>query len=208
MEDLLQLAILAVLAAIAAAATAIWRLVHKYRQLQRDLSDMNKLLDASLKLNSMMHDPELLLTNVVHTAAQVIDAEAASIILKDEETNELYFRAANGEKGEQVRHIRLRMGEGIAGWVAQQGRSLRVDEVQKDARWSSRVADKTNFQTRNLICVPIKVQNRILGVIQVLNKAGGKHFTDQDVKLLEAMTMPAGVAIENARMYKRLQKTV
>ncbi|MFH5187220.1 GAF domain-containing protein [Paenibacillus sp. TAB 01] len=73
---------------------------------------------------------------------------------------------------------------------------------------SSRVADKTNFQTRNLICVPIKVQNRILGVIQVLNKVGGKHFTDQDVKLLEAMTMPAGVAIENARMYKRLQKTV
>lgn len=169
---------------------------------------MNKLLDASIKLNSLMHDPELLLTNVVHTAAQVIEAEAASIILKDEARNELYFQSANGEKGEQVKEIRLRMGEGIAGWVAQQGRSLKVDEVQNDFRWSSRVADKTNFQTRNLICVPIKSQNHILGVIQVLNKAGGKHFTDQDVKLLEAMTVPTGVALENARMYQRLQKTV
>ncbi|OXM84903.1 GAF domain-containing protein [Paenibacillus rigui] len=208
MEDVLQLAILALLIIFITISTAIWRLVHKYRKLQMELSNMNKLLDASIKLNSMMHDPELLLTNVVHTATQVIEAEAASIILKDETTNELYFRSANGEKGEVVKGIRLRMGEGIAGWVAQQGRSLRVDEVQNDFRWSSRVADKTNFETRNLICVPIKTSSSILGVIQVLNKVGGKHFTDQDVKLLEAMTLPTGVALENARMYKQLQKSV
>jgi GAF domain-containing protein len=201
-----QFALLVLLLTAAAAGITIYRLWSINRQLRQNLDNLNKLLDASIKLNSIIHDQEELLSSVMLTAANVIGAEAASIILKDEESNELFFKVATGEKGDEVKEIRLQMGEGIAGWVAKTGKPIKIDEVESDKRWSRRVSDKVQLKTRNLACVPIKTKTGVIGVLQAINKIGQQHFNEQDMKLLEAITLPTGVALENARLYSRLQQ--
>lgn len=208
MEAMLHLLVPVLIVLVAALGGTALVLYSKNNRLQGDLYSMNKLLEASAQLNSMIHDPDELLSEVMLTAAEVIGAEAASVILRDETTGELYFKVATGEKGEEVREMRLQMGEGIAGWVARQGKPLRVDSVQGDARWSSRVSVQTSFLTRNLICVPIRTKRGIIGVLQAINKVGAPHFQDRDVKLLEAISVPTGVAVENARLYKLMEKSI
>lgn len=188
-------------------AAFVVQLRSKRLRLEHEISSVNKLLDASMALNSCMREPEELLEVLMEKAVEVIGAEASSVILKDETKDELYFKVATGEKRSEVKEIRLRMGEGIAGWVAMHGKPLKVDEVASDTRWSSKVSAKTSFATRNLICVPIKTKAGVIGVVQLINKVGKPHFSDQDVRLLESITMPAGIALENARLYEELSKS-
>lgn len=175
-----------------------------YRQRIRSskvLFDISMMLNSTLKRRQQME-------MIMDSAKTVLPVEAASVLLIDSQTGELFFELAQGEKGEQVKEIRLAPGEGIAGLVAASGESIIVNDAASDPRWSDRVAVHTGFETRNLLTVPIVNRGRIEGVLQVINKKGGRPFTDRDRVLLERVARPMAVALENARVYEQLEQSM
>ncbi len=160
---------------------------------------IGSLLNSSLEIN-------IIQKRAMEAITELMKCEAGSLLLVDENTNELYFQIALGEKGEEVKEIRLKIGEGIAGWVAKEGKSIIVHDVRKDPRWFRKADEKTKFQTRNMICVPVKSKGKVIGVIQGINKKRGK-WTKDDLKLLEHFSNQLSIAIENARLYEELKKT-
>jgi serine phosphatase RsbU (regulator of sigma subunit) len=197
----LPFALLAALA-IAGLAWSEWR----RRTLDMELRRTMQLFEVSLEINSTIRKQDLL-QRIMDTSARVMNAEASSVILVDPETGDLFFELATGMKGEEVREIRLKMGEGIAGWVAENGQPLKIDDAAQDPRWSSKVANRVDYATRNLLCVPIFSKGSIIGVLQVLNKRNGKPFTDRDVRLLESIAAPTAVSLENAMLVDALEKS-
>jgi PAS domain S-box-containing protein len=175
------------------------------RKNEEEIAKMSALMDASVIINSTRNLDQLLKI-IMQSAEKVMQAEASSVFLIDSERNELYFEMATGPKQEEVKKIRLKMGEGIAGWVAYTGESLLVPDVSKDHRFAKRVDEKTQFITRSVICVPLKAHNQVLGVVQVLNKIGGGNFSKTEIKFLEALSSQAAIAIENTNLYEHLEE--
>ena len=149
-----------------------------------------------------------LLDRVLHFAAQVLGAGGASALLLDEASDELTFAAAIGTHSDRLMGLRVKMGEGVAGKVAQSGEVAIVNDARDDARFSGRIDARIGFATRNLICVPLKVRDRVLGVIEVVNREDGNSFSRADAEVLKAVANQAAVALENARLYDRLAQRV
>jgi serine phosphatase RsbU (regulator of sigma subunit)/putative methionine-R-sulfoxide reductase with GAF domain len=200
--------LIAVCCIIALAALFGWgRSELRRREALLELRRTLQLFEVSLEMNSTILKRDLL-AKIMETSARVMNAEASSVILVDAATDELYFELATGEKGDEVREIRLKIGEGIAGWVAETGNPVKIDDAAQDSRWSSKVADRVEYATRNLLCVPIVSKGAIIGVLQVLNKREGRCFTDSDLKLLESIAAPTAVSLENAMLYEALEKSM
>ncbi len=175
------------------------------KEKEEEIAKMSALMEASIIINSTRNLDQLLKL-IMQSAEKVMQAEASSVFLIDNERNELFFEIATGPKEEEVQKIRLKMGEGIAGWVAYTGESLLVPDVSKDPRFARRVDEQTQFITRSVICVPLKVRNQTIGVVQVLNKIGGGNFSKTEIKFLEALASQAAIAIENANLYEHLEE--
>ena len=149
-----------------------------------------------------------LLDRVLHFAAQVLSAQGASALLYDEASGDLIFCAAMGTHSDRVMGLHVKMGEGIAGRVAQSGEVEIVNDALDDARFTGRVDARTGFSTRNLICVPLKVRDRILGVIEVVNREDGGSFSRADAEVLKAVANQSAIALDNARLYDQLEQRV
>ena len=158
----------------------------------------------STMVNSTLDLMEVL-DNAMKYVEELMDAEASSIFEVDHERDELFFRLARGKGGSMAREIRLSMGEGITGWVAREGKPLLVADVYQDKRFSPRMDKYTGFKTRSIIGVPMKHKGRLIGVLEVLNKRGGP-FEEEDLELLTVVGNQIGIAMENARLYQRLQE--
>jgi HD-GYP domain-containing protein (c-di-GMP phosphodiesterase class II) len=178
------------------------RLFHKYDEKVKKLQIMKEI---SRVLNSTLDEREVR-RRAMEAATRLMNAEVGSLLLIDEKTNELFFEVALGERGERIKEIRLKMGEGIAGWVASTGQPLIVDDVQKDPRFSKKADDKSAFTTRNMICVPVKIKDKIIGVLQAINKRGGQPFTQWDLEEFQSLSAQVAIAIENANLYKELRE--
>jgi len=124
----------------------------------------------------------------------------------DRGNRELFFEVAVGDKGEKVKELRLKKGEGIAGWVAEKGEPVIVHDVQSDPRFFRGADEKSEFFTRDMICVPVKTKDEILGVLQTINKRSGS-FDNEDMEILCALANQVAVAIENANLYQELKDT-
>lgn len=163
------------------------------------LYEVTKIINSTLNLKD-------LLKIIIDLACRIISAEAASIMLIDKKEKCLYFEVVEGEKEEQLKKIKVPLGQGIAGWVAEKGESLLIPDVTKDARFYHRVDEETKFITKSILCVPLKTKDKIIGVIEVLNSIGKESFDDEDIELLSALANQAAVAIENARLYEKLEE--
>ena len=168
----------------------------------REARRFELLLEAGRLLSSKLELPELL-TTVLELAARVVDAETASLLLLDEKTGELYFDVALG-LGDDLGKVRLKLGQGIAGAVAQARRAEIINEVRQDPRWSPKMDEATGFVTRSILAVPILLKGRLIGVVEAINKRGGP-FAAEDVEAFEAFASQAGVAIDNARLFASLR---
>jgi len=174
-------------------------------------------LDDRVKQLSTLHEVGSLLIstldqNVIRRRAMVaitrlMRARAGSLLLVDEEAGELYFEVAIGEKGERLKEVRLKIGEGIAGWVAEHGRPLIVPDVSRDKRFSPRGDRTSDFTTRNIICVPVKIRDRTIGVLQAINKRGGGEFTSSDLEVFRLFSNQVAIALDNARLYEEIGET-
>ncbi len=140
-----------------------------------------------------------LLKKVVDTVVVLTGAEAASLLLLDEEKNELYFEVALGEKGELLKEVRLKVGEGIAGWVAANGLPYITDDVEKDPRFLRSISEEIKFKNKAMMCAPVILEGRTLGVIQVINKKGGGTFSKADLDFLVSIAAQVAVALCNAQ---------
>jgi diguanylate cyclase (GGDEF)-like protein len=136
---------------------------------------------------------------------QLIPSEAWSMLMVDEEKQELAFELALGAKGKDVSAFRVKMGEGVAGWVAQTGKSAIVNDTAKDPRFSRRFDTKTQFETRSILCAPLISRGRTIGVVEIINRLGGR-FTNSDLEVLLTLVEPCAIAIENAILFQRTEQ--
>jgi diguanylate cyclase (GGDEF)-like protein len=169
-------------------------------QEERKVEQLNLLINMSALINSTL-DVQEIIKYAIEGSTRLLDAEAGSLLFLEEEVGELFFAEAVGEKGEKVKGIKLKTGQGVAGWVAEKGEPVIVHDASSDPRFFDGVDKISNFVTRNIVCVPLRTKDRILGSIEVINKNSGS-FDSDDMLILTALANQVAVAIENARLYE------
>ncbi|HVO12588.1 MAG TPA: sensor domain-containing diguanylate cyclase [Vicinamibacteria bacterium] len=162
------------------------------------------LTDVVKTANSIL-EPRKVIELVMEKIRQLIPSEAWSLLMIDEERRELAFEAALGAKGRDAAAFRLKMGEGVAGWVAQTGTPAIVNDAPRDPRWAAKVDHRTQFRTRSILAAPLVSRGRTIGVLEILNKLGGR-FTRADLSLVLTLVEPCAIAIENAILFQRTEQ--
>ncbi|MGH7789643.1 MAG: sigma 54-interacting transcriptional regulator [Candidatus Binatia bacterium] len=145
---------------------------------------------------------------VVEKCRSALDADGASLMLLDESANELFFHTSAEDPAvvKRLRALRFPADRGIAGAVLGDGRALRVDDVAADPRFYSAIDRQSGTTTRNMVCAPLSVHGRRVGVVQVVNRHAGA-FDDADLRLLETLASSIAVALQNARRYEVLRQS-
>ncbi len=181
------------------------------REVTGDKSDLrqmvmrySRLVEISVTLNSTL-DLDRLLQFIIDSAADLLKSEGASILLVDERTKDLFFAASTGSDPEELSKIPVPLDSSLAGTVFRQDRPLIINEVASDPRHFEEVGEQINFQTRSLIAVPMRIQDRVTGVLEAVNKREGM-FDEADQRLLSIIASQAAVAINNARLVDALQR--
>ncbi|RMG01428.1 MAG: GAF domain-containing protein, partial [Nitrospirae bacterium] len=166
----------------------------------RTLFEVSKI--ASIINSSLEHDE--IVRRAVEYIPDAIGAEAASLILKDDQG--LYFHLATGEGGDKVKKIRLKMGEGVAGWVAERGEVAIVNDPYNDPRFYEGADRQSGFTTRNILCVPLMLRDELKGVVEVINRREG-DFTEDDASVLKCLSNQIAISLENSRLYQEMKST-
>jgi signal transduction histidine kinase len=177
------------------------RLYGEIRQRVEELTTLNKISQA---VTSTLDLQETLTIITDHTT-RLLGVAATSVVLYDENNNDLWFAAASGEGSDFVLGMRLAIGQGIAGWVFQQGEPVLVPDTMQDTRWFGGFDRDSGFTTRSILCVPLQAKGQTIGAIEAINKESGP-FDEEDLRLLTLMAAPAATAIENAKLYEALRQ--
>jgi GAF domain-containing protein len=177
------------------------------RRLRVEVGALGRLIEITASLNSTLRLEELL-DLVMKSAADLLEGESASLLLVDEETGDLVFQVATRAGDERIAGTVVPAGQGIAGWVVEHAEPAVVASPREDPRFYGGIDESSEFQTRNLVAVPLKVKDRVIGVVEVLNKREGRNFDDKDLEIALALTNQAAIAIDNARLYARLADAV
>jgi len=176
-------------------------------RLEEKVRRLHALIEASAILNSSL-DLDEVLRLVLEKAQGVTDAEASAILLYNPETNRLEFDVALGEKGGLIQSLRskitLELGQGIAGTVAQTRRVEWVPDASRDPRVARSVDATTGFVTKNILCAPLTIRDRLVGVAEVMNLAQPEQVGPDDLEIFATFCQQVAVAIENARLHKVL----
>ncbi len=172
--------------------------------------DSNKLgiaIEIGSIVNSSLNLAEVL-TLIMRNANQVTNSVASTLMLIDDETNELVFSVPTGPMADELTDIRIPFGKGIAGWVAEHEEPVLVPNVKDDPRFYQIIDKISGFKTKSILCVPLKSKNKLIGVLEVINKIDGTSFTKQDTLLLSIFAQQASMALENARLYGELTERI
>jgi signal transduction histidine kinase/HD-GYP domain-containing protein (c-di-GMP phosphodiesterase class II) len=150
-------------------------------------------------LTPFFERPELrlLLQSCVEMVAEVMDARIVSFMFFNEDGTDLAIRASHGLDPETVARTRVRLGDSVAGWVAQTSENLCVEDIETDRRF--RRMNHPQYETKSLLCVPLRVGGETVGVVNVNNKTTGTVLDQDDLNLLIAISRRVGVAIERVR---------
>ncbi len=171
----------------------------------KKLKQLKTFIHVSSLINSTL-DPREIRERTITALTTLLNSAAGSLLLIDDETGELFFEVATGEKGLKLKRFRLKTGEGIAGWVAQNGEPVIVNDAGADPRFSQKADLRSGFVTKSIICVPVKSKEKTIGVLQGINKNEG-IFTADDMELIKSIADQVAIAIENARLYIELRET-
>ncbi len=160
--------------------------------------------DLARTLTSTLDLSEVLLI-IMQKVGELLAPENWSLLLMEPDGEHLRFELVVGEVSEVLTGQRLKVGEGIAGWVARYGEGILVEDVRKDPRFCSRFDAVTHFETRSIICVPLKNREKILGVLNLINRIEQTSFTERDMHSMETIAEYAAIAISNADLYRKAQ---
>ena len=161
--------------------------------------ELGKALTSSLQLDQVLR-------TIMDKINEVLRPDTWSLLLMDVDKNELYFQIATGKGAETLKDVRIKVGQGLAGWVAQTGKAVVVPDTSKDSRFFGQVDAKTKMETQSIVAVPVRFREQCLGVIELINSIGPEGFSDRDMALLEALADYAAIAIENARHVQRIHE--
>lgn len=142
---------------------------------------------------------------ILKRLSELIKAKNWTLFLLDPKTEELYFGVVVGLDKGSLADVRIGLGEGIAGTVAHTGEPILVPEVRQDTRFSNRVDDLTGFVTHSIICLPLKMQGAVIGVIEIVNPEDMSLFQDNFMPLLSILADYVAIAIHNARTYRKIE---
>ncbi|MEW6084771.1 MAG: ATP-binding protein [Chloroflexota bacterium] len=160
-----------------------------------------RLIEISRDLASTL-DLDTLLDDIVRASADITYAEAASILLYDDTARQLYFQVATNIDEPTMRGLVIPLDKSIAGWIVTNRKSVRIEDAHKDERFFSDVEQMIGYSTKSLLGIPLITKNKVVGVLEVVNKKRGK-FTDPDESMLTVLGAQAAVAIENARLFQQ-----
>jgi CHASE2 domain-containing sensor protein/PAS domain-containing protein len=196
---------------LASGLTFLSGVISRARRQERESTRIVSTIDALGRVSEIIAtqaQSEQLLHRVLGWATSAMGAESASAFLLDESGQTLHFAAATGLKSQEREPFTLRVGEGIAGWVAQRGELAVVNDVRNDPRFDKSNADTIDYPTHAILCVPLRVRDKMMGVIEVVNRLDGSPFNDDDAELLSAVANQAALVMENSRLYDILSKRV
>ena len=185
----------------------VGRLRDENRELKEELGILRSSVHTLSALQDLIRDlsPGMdviaLLDDLLASALAVVGASDGSLMLLDDDTGELAFAVVHGVARDQLKGYRLAPGEGIAGWVAANRKPQIVTDVRLDPRFSPMVDETFGFHTRSLTCVPLLDGDRVLGVIEAVNKTSDREFTDDDNSMLMVVAQLAAVAIVRAESF-------
>ncbi len=172
------------------------------RDPQLHVRNLARLVEVSLTLNSTFDVVELL-QYILKSAAEILACETASLMIYDEEREELHFTAA-AEDQDSLAKIPVPLDSSIAGIIFTENRPLIINDLANDPRHFSKVGEEVQFQGRNLIGVPMRIRDKVTGVLEGMNKIEG-HFNNDDVYLLEIIASQSAIAIHNASLVQALR---
>jgi signal transduction histidine kinase len=175
-----------------------------YDGLRTSLDRLSRLMKIGAAISSEL-DLDALLRTISQTTSHLLQAERSTVFVVDSAKNELWSRVAEGLGNKE---IRIPLSAGIAGLVATTGNPVRISDAYRDPRFNPEVDKKTGYLTRSILCVPMRNRRgQVIGVFQVLNKRDGE-FTALDEQLLASLSSQAAVAVENAKLYEEVQRTL
>jgi diguanylate cyclase (GGDEF)-like protein len=161
--------------------------------------ELGKALTSSLQLDQVLR-------TIMEKIEEFLHPDTWSLLLVDPAKEELYFELAIGKNAHTLKDVRIKMGQGIAGWVAESQQAVIVPDVSRDTRFFAKVDEKTKMETRSIVAVPVRFRDHCLGVIELVNCVGADGFHDRDLALLEALADFAAIALENARHVQRIHE--
>jgi diguanylate cyclase (GGDEF)-like protein len=161
--------------------------------------ELGKALTSSLQLDQVLR-------TIMEKINEVLHPDTWSLLLMDSDKRELFFQIATGKGAEALKDVRIKVGQGLAGWVAESGEAVVVPDTSKDSRFFGQVDEKTKVETRSIVAVPVRFRDHCLGVIELINCVGADGFSQRDLALLEALADYAAIAIENARHVQRIHE--
>jgi len=168
-----------------------------------DVQKFNTLIETNALINSNYANLNSLLVHILDSATRLTEGEASNLLLVNKETQELHFEIFLGRSRENAGRYTIKMGEGIAGWVALHNRSMIVADAENDERSQHDISKELNLPYKTMMAVPIRVKDECLGVIELINKSGGRSFNEEDQEWLEIFATQAGIAIVNARSIEK-----
>ncbi len=165
------------------------------------LEHYQRLLEITQDLASTL-ELDALLNRIVHAAADLCYAEAASILLYDQTKEQLYFQATSNLEAPIMRGLIVPVDSSIAGWILRKRKPVIIPDVSKDPRHFSKIGKATQVKTTSLLGVPLVTKDKVIGVLEAINKQTG-DFSNEDLELISALGAQAAVAIENARLFQQ-----
>jgi signal transduction histidine kinase len=176
------------------------------QELEQRHRQLHRLVELSVTLNSTL-DLEALLQLITSTATELLECEAATILLYDEKNPRLYFAAATGSDPAQLSEIPVPIENSLAGTIFRTNQPIIINDTQHDPRHYSLVSDRVNFRVKNLLGVPMPIKDRTVGVLEAINKRKGT-FDERDTRLLSVTAAHAAIAINNARLLHTTQQAL
>ncbi len=174
-------------------------------ELKRQVERLSLFHEVGKALFSTL-DLQKILQTIMEKISDLLQPDTWSLLMLDEKTQELYFEIAIGSGAERLKDVRLKLGEGVAGWVAQHGEPVLVEDVRSDERFTPKVDELTHIETRSIVCVPIKARGHVLGVVELVNALGRPSFGAEDIPILKSLADYAAIALENARYVQRIHE--
>jgi len=171
------------------------------RKSAQQADQLQNILQSTLVINSTL-DLDNLLELLMDMAVEMSGADAGSLLLKEETKEKLYFKVARGDSEKEIKAFSLEPGEGIAGWVAEFGAPVVVEDAHEDSRFSNKVDEALGQRTRAMICVPLKTKNEVIGALEVVRNRQTAPFDQSCVVLLSSLASQAAIAIKNAMLYR------
>ncbi|MCL5006375.1 MAG: diguanylate cyclase [Acidobacteria bacterium] len=174
-------------------------------ELRRQLERLSLFHEVGKALASTL-DLQKILQTIMEKISDFLQPDTWSLLMLDDKADELYYEMAIGTNANQLKDVRVKMGEGIVGWVAEHGEPVLVEDIKTDPRRVVRRNGSWHPEAQSIICVPVKGRENVLGVIELVNTSGKERFHEEDIPILKNLADYAAIALENARYVKRIHE--